>query len=610
VWKKGNGSVLAVTQYMFKRRKPMMYPLSPSGKSKLPMKLSISFQSFVVCALMLATSAASMGAQTTPTAPTKPLTKVPLVAKPPATAKPSAPAAKLPQALAPHTNPVPAPAQRPTAPGTAAGAQKATNPNQLPTSSGKAGVVQPRGETGQLGGTSGQAARGAGQPGSKSGVLPPSKQIQSERQLPGGVIEQHHADGSIRVMGPNNKVRGFESGDHNTHVAFGPGGRPESVRHVLPGGGVMETHRLPNGQFVSRTERPDRDGRMMRIESRGGIGHIDRPIFGRNGFYRENHYDRGHSYAYVDRRYGWHGYNYYRTIPPYIYAPGFYAWGINPWVGGPIAYGWGWQAQPWYGAYGQVFTPYQQYAGLDQWMTDYVIATNMRLAYEASQGAPPPPAYADSSLPLAPPSDSMPPVITDDMKAQIAAQVKLEMEEQQAVAAKGPVGAAGPPTGPGNADATPPEDMPDALKDGHTIFRVVTPVSLQVAGQVCTLNADDYITRTGDLKVRPSTPEGTVAVKIKASRAADCSVGGTADIALNDLMVMESDQQQRIQEGFKEASIKMGKAGGLPAGPAPGEVAVPLGQTAVDPDLAAQIKNQQAQASQAEKDAIAQAGTQ
>jgi hypothetical protein len=363
------------------------------------------------------------------------------------------------------------------------------------------------------------------------------------------------------------------------------------VTHELPGGGHRTTVALPGGRHFSETVHPAPGGGSERIASRGP-GHVvvERPIFNRNGYYRHSVFIGGRSTAVVYRGYSYHGAVFYRPVPAYIYAPGFYAWGFQPWGPG-VVYGWGWGAQPWYSVYGGVFTPYQTYGSLDLWMTDYVIAANLQRAYDAGQASAAQQGPGPSTM-VAQPADAAagaPPAITPEMKAQIAEQVKLEMQDQQKLAATGPSAVAPPPDAAG---ATPPEQMPDALKDGHTLFRVVSPLSLKAGNETCTLTPDDYITRTGTL-----SNDGTVPVTVKASRAADCPQGANTTVALNDLMAMESDQQERIMEGLQVASQHVGK-NGLPPGPASGATPVPAGQTVPDPGLSDKLRQQQGDASE------------
>jgi hypothetical protein len=95
---------------------------------------------------------------------------------------------------------------------------------------------------------------------------------------------------------------------------------------------------------------------------------------------------------------------------------------------------------------------------------------------------------------------------------------------------------------------------------------------------------------------------------VTASRSVDCARGSTVRIAVNDLMVMDSDQQERIQDGLQLASNSMGK-NGLPAGPNPGATAVPLGQAVADSGLPDTMRQQQLDADQDLQQAAAVAGT-
>ncbi len=74
-------------------------------------------------------------------------------------------------------------------------------------------------------------------------------------------------------------------------------------------------------------------------------------------------------------------FTYQRVVPAVRFAPTYYAWAARPWSN-PVVYQWGWQKEPWYAAYGDYFTPYPSYTSLDLWLTDYLIAQNMRAAYQ------------------------------------------------------------------------------------------------------------------------------------------------------------------------------------------------------------------------------------
>ncbi len=60
------------------------------------------------------------------------------------------------------------------------------------------------------------------------------------------------------------------------------------------------------------------------------------------------YYYHGHEYNRYYRGYGYRGVYLNVYAPGYYYAPAFYGWAYNPWAV-PIAFGWGWGGNPWYG---------------------------------------------------------------------------------------------------------------------------------------------------------------------------------------------------------------------------------------------------------------------
>jgi hypothetical protein len=401
--------------------------------------------------------------------------------------------------------------------------------------------------------------------------------------------------------GANGRPTRFQSADGRKQYTFGKNGKPQTTRVDKGNGVIQTTHRTPGGGRVVSTERQVPGGTMRTVSYGPGHGYVEQPIAGRAGFVRRSYVNGGSQYAVVYRNYQYNGVDFYRPVPAYVYSPAYYAWSVQPW-GPQVAYGWGWNAQPWFNVYGGVFTPYPVYGSLDLWMTDYIISSNLQRDYDAGQ--------ADNSQnndgaaaadPNSSPADgdataSAPPPITADLKAAIAKQVKLEMQEQKQTASAGATAIVPDP----GADA---EDTPDALRPGHTIFRVVASLSVKANGQDCNLDRDDYIVRTGELNV-----DGTVNVQVRASRKVDCQQGATTQIALNDLMAMESDQEERIMDGYQVAS-KNGHKNGLPAGPASGATQVPAGQTVADKGVADTLRQQQSDADKDERDAATQANS-
>jgi hypothetical protein len=346
-------------------------------------------------------------------------------------------------------------------------------------------------------------------------------------------------------------------------------------------------------------------GGQVRVVRYGNTlsGTVERTI--RPGLMSRTFVSGGHVlYTHVYQRHVWTQFGRsfaYETFVPAVRYPGlYYAWALAAWPH-PVAYSWGWHAQPWYPMYGPLFTPYPVYTSPDLWMTDYVIAQSMQTAYQAQTvapaSAPSPPgtpaAPAPSSsvaVPAAPPSHAAiapqpsdtppapqssgtpsapaapPPAITPQVKAQLNAEIKVQLHEQQAAAAT-PVTL--------TTQSTPP-----ALRPNHVFFQVVQPlnVPLSTASGHCSLSADDYIKRTGGM----SNDDWMIPVVVELSRPSDCPEGLRTRIGLNDLNAMENEQEAQVLEAMQAASKSMGP-NGPPSGPGAHPTLIADGSAAPDP---------------------------
>lgn len=332
----------------------------------------------------------------------------------------------------------------------------------------------------------------------------------------------------------------------------------------------------------------------------GTVEHTIRP-----GLVSRTFVSGGHVlYAHVYQRHVWHQFGRafaYETFVPAVRYPGiYYAWALAAWPR-PISYAWGWQVQPWYSVYGAQFTPYPAYTSPDLWMTDYIIAQNMQTAYQAQTAAPPsgpaqqgppaPPASDSSAAPTAAqPSDAAPPpqpsdvppvsqssatayvpetpppAITPQVKSQLNAQIKVQLQEQQAAAAM-PVSL--------TTQSTPP-----ALRPNHVFFQVVQPIDVPsgTASGHCSLSANDYIRRTDTM----SNDDWMIPVVVELSRPSDCPEGLATRIGLNDLNAMENEQEAQVMAAMQAASKSMGP-NGPPSGPGVHPTLIADGSAAPDP---------------------------
>ena len=380
---------------------------------------------------------------------------------------------------------------------------------------------------------------------------------------------------------------------HQTAVA-----RSIEARHPAYAGVTREGY-LAAGGRVSEVSRGATAGpvRVVRYGNSlsGTVEHTIRP-----GLVSRTFVSGGHVlYSHVYQRHVWYQFGrpfaYETFVPSLRYPAVYYTWALAPWPR-PITYTWGWQVQPWYPVYGSLFTPYPVYTSPDLWMTDYIIAQNMQAAYQAqtaprapqpspqaaagapdpSVAAPPaqtgdvplvpqlsdaPSAEQPSHAPAAPQSNDAssvpaapPPALTPQVKAQLNAQIKVRLQEQQA------------------ASATPAtlttQSTPPALRPNHVFFEVVQPIDVPTANGHCSLSANDYIKRTGGM----SSEDWMIPVVVELSRPSDCPEGLQTRIGLNDLNAMENEQEAQVMEAMRAAAKGMGP-NGPPSGVHPALIA-------------------------------------
>jgi hypothetical protein len=408
-----------------------------------------------------------------------------------------------------------------------------------------------------------------------------------------------------------------------------------SSDHAIPvsqaTAGTRIEHQLSSGHRVVETTKATRGSGMLHAVRYGSAvtGVVEHPI--KSGYLSRTYVQGGRVlYARVYRqntfqRFG-RAFSYERLVPSVAFGAAYYTWAARPWPT-PVSYRWGWEAEPWHAAFGGDFTPYPNYSSLDEWLTDYVIAQSLRNAYESwrAENAPesrpvvgesPPPAGNrpdwessdpgqrpywespdDGSRPYweessgkdagdagaqpkssktrnpvpksqtgsqsRPPAEDSPPPLPRDVKAELNQQIKQQLIERQ--------------TQETTSDT---EGLPDSLKPGHILFRVNTPLDVisDPSGRYCSLEANDYIERTGEMD-----ENGMVPVKVKAGGISDCRVGLTTRVSVNDLEAMEGEQQQALTDALLAASKNMGDHG-LPQAPATTPMLLAAGQTRPAPD--------------------------
>lgn len=434
-----------------------------------------------------------------------------------------------------------------------------------------------------------------------------------------GIAQQTHRTQAARAQSVHPAAKREASGAHaGANYQREPGSHRETGARNLserrPADGAVRATQPAGGGRVREGSHglAGNQAHVMRYGN-SASGTVERTI--RPGLVSRTFVGGGHLlYSHVYQQHVWHQFGRsfaYETFVPGVRYPAlYYSWALGAWPR-PVVYTWGWQGQPWYPAYGVLFTPYPVYTSPDLWMTDYIIARSMQTAYQA-QSAPPaePPitpgtpatpipdtsSAAPASQPSQPadvppapqPSDAapaqssdtptapaaLPPAITPEIKAQLNAQIKVQLREQQAAAAT-----------PANLTS---QSTPPALRPNHVFFEVVHPIDVPsgTAKGYCTLSANDYIKRTGGM----SQDDWKIPVVVELSGPSDCPQGLRTQIGLNDLNGMENEQEARVMEAMQAASPSLGP-NGPPAGAHP--TLVVDGNAAPDPMALSAIRQTQ-----------------
>lgn len=360
---------------------------------------------------------------------------------------------------------------------------------------------------------------------------------------------------------------------------FRADGRPGHLEQKLPGGRTMTVDRPLRGDRRVEGFRPG----GVRVVTVGRRGFVERPF--RPGYVSRTYVIGGRTEVRVYRRYTYGSISYYNYVPRAYYQPAFYAWAASPWAM-PVSYAWGWGPMGWFGFYGGYFGPEAAYPSASLWLTDYLLAENLRQSYEDRQSA-------GEQLP---PQDGQGAALTPEVKQAIADEVSRELADERAAAAQPPAGVTPPQT---TASAPPP-----ALK--QHIFIVSTSLDLNPAdgGPACAVTAGDIIERTG----RGMTQDGKIAINVLNSKSGDCQADTASTIELATLQDMQNQYREQLAAGTYKLAKSQGQ--GLPSGPPAGNPRqLAEGQAPPDADAQTLVMQQNQDADRTESEIKQSLGT-
>jgi len=535
----------------------------------------------LLLSLTLMALPASAAAQKKPSAPA-PSKPAPPPPKPAAAAKPA-------EAPKHEAKPAEAPKHeaRPAA-GTTSGATHmgATAGPRMGNSVGNSAMPHAGSPTGaRIGGAAGTRTSGTAPVAKTGGERPYKEPIIVNR--PGGGKSVTNGAGHTTSYNPAGKKTSFETNsgtkanfDHNGYIKTIHSRSGMTINHGAHGERHFESHRPDGGRVV-------------------GFGHGRG--FTEHGYVRSGHpymtrtyFSGGRRYAYAYRGQYWHGRPYYLYVSPYYYGPAYYGWAYDPW-GTPVAFNWGWGAAPWYGFSSYYFAPAPVYNSAALWLADYLLAANLQAEYEARAQASAAAAASGAAADGGQITPELRELIAEEVRAQIAAE-KAAAENPESAP---PVSGARPSAGESGSD-----EIPAALEPSRKTFVVSTVLTESMAdGTECSLSPGDILTRI------ENTPDANQNVKVVVASAQrnDCFAGTQLAVAVVDLQNMHNDFRAKVSEGLAKLAENQGR-NGFPSGPSADPKLNPNGQAQPDLAVEAELKAQQAEASQAESD-VQQAAT-
>jgi hypothetical protein len=363
---------------------------------------------------------------------------------------------------------------------------------------------------------------------------------------------------------------------------FRPDGRAAHIEHSRPDGSHMIVQHGMRGDRRVEIVRPDH----VRVVTYGRQGFVERPF--RQGFVSRTYVVGGRTEVSVYRTHTYGRIQYVTYVPRVYYQPAFYGWAVRPWDR-RVAFAWGWTpSTPWF--YRGYFAPEPVYATPALWLTDFLLAMNLRQAYDNQQAqyqdAQQPPPYDVSQNSGAP--------LTPEIKMQIAEEVRRQLLETSAQASTGQYTTSAPP--PESADAAPPP----ALKQRVFVVSTSLDVTALGGGQTCSLTAGDIIERTPG---QPVSADGMALVNVMSSKPGDCPPDFATQIDVATLQDMQNQFRQQISNGMESLASNEGRT--LPNGPAANSWNSADGQPPIDTAGDAQARDMLTRAGQEADQTIA-----
>ncbi|HXC96423.1 MAG TPA: hypothetical protein VNU92_12035 [Edaphobacter sp.] len=391
-------------------------------------------------------------------------------------------------------------------------------------------VANTAGKTGDVGGNAKSVApapAAAARPQSTTTSASNSGSTKGIGGLFGGLSHSQGNRGSVGALSGASKSGSAATRDNNASIA--------DVHDPARG---MDIHHSIGGTRRVSTQRQD-GTRVVSVGHRRG--YVQRSYVFQDAEYVRRTYDSdGRLYDTFYVRYQYRGETLYVYTPSRFYPSAFYSWALNPWAV-PVVHSWKWSQELWYGQAAAIFTPYPAYPSASLWLTDYIIADNVKsyfIGNVLNSGAQP--------------------LFTPEIKQAIADEIRHSILLEQIEAAS-------------NAQRVAPNPSASSImifgdKLAHILIASSDLDVVDTSGVKCTISSGDV------LQLNPTAFEELQASAIiLVGKRNECEKGSRVYISIPDLQDMQNYLRASVDLGLDELRSPQGI--GLPALPASAEAA-------------------------------------
>jgi len=334
-------------------------------------------------------------------------------------------------------------------------------------------------------------------------------------------------------------------GPAGSNVARAPNG---NLVRTAADGSVIDVRSPAKGMYIQHgldgskrilVEQPDHS--RIFATSRG-VPYVQHPyVFRGRPIDHRTFYVQGKLFHQFYRPYNYGGTQLDVYAPTRFYDPKFYQFVTTP-FNAPQPFAWGYTSAPWYGYYKGYFTPDSTYSSPQAWLTDFVLAASLAVAYTTAPPTAPPPSAAAA------------PAVTPQVKQLVAQEVDHQVKEES-VEAQANAQSRDLPPGSGSVVQELGDHQPH-------VFVAASDLDLvDPSGRRCSISEGDVVQVVSAPNAGTSTAD---AVVLASKGGGECERSAQVQVAVSDLQEMQNHMRETIDMGMA-ASDPGKKAAAVPA---------------------------------------------